>query len=59
MDNSSVNMGVGFNFAFQYVTQFEGWLKAGLPWFCHFKFHKHSVACEKDADSWQVLFLKQ
>lgn len=52
MDNSSVNIGVGFNFAFQYVTQFEGWLKAGLPWFCHFKFHKHSVACEKDADSW-------
>lgn len=58
MDNSSVNMEVGFNCAFQYVTQFEGWLKAGLPWFCHFKFYKHSVACGKDVDSWQVLFFK-
>ena len=33
-------------------------LKAGLPRFSSTKFHKNSMACEKDADYWQALFLK-
>ena len=45
MDNSSVTVEVGFVWEFQYVTQIESWLKAGLPRFFRCTFHKNSVAC--------------
>ena len=50
MNNSSVTVEAGFVWAFQYVTQFESWLRPGLPQFCRCKFHKPSGACGKDAD---------
>ena len=56
MDNSSVTVQAEFIWTFQYVTEFEIWLKAGLPQFSHCKYYKHSMVCGKRQTAGKCLF---
>ena len=56
MDNSSVTVEAEFMWTFQYVTEFEIWLKAGLPQFSHCKYHKHSMVCGRRRTAGKCLF---